>query len=235
VGAKWLISAVARVLNPGCKVDTSLFLEGPQGSFKSTALRILAGNAFSTDDIAELGSKDSVVQTRGVWIIELAELDSMTASEVSRVKAFISRQVDRIRLPYGRRVIEAKRECVFAGTTNVFAGTTNNDTYLKDESGGRRFWAVKVGVINLDQLQRDRNLLWAEARERFFAGNAWLDTQSQVAAASEEQQDRFQGDVWDEKIESVTKMLGWDSGWDTGWGWDSGHERQLEQLMRVNL
>ena len=141
MGAKWLIGGVARIFQPGCKVDTCLILEGEQGLLKSTALRTLAGDAFFTDDIADLGSKDSVMQTRGVLIIELAELDSMSR-EVSRVKAFMSRQVDRIRPPYGRRVIEVPREC-------IFAGTTNKDTYLKDETGGRRFWPVKVGAVSV--------------------------------------------------------------------------------------
>jgi putative DNA primase/helicase len=99
VGGKFLIGAVARVHRPGAKNDTCLILEGSQGALKSTALRTLAGDEFFSDDIADLGSKDSVLQTRGVWIIELAELDSMSKGEVSRVKAFMSRQVDRVRPP----------------------------------------------------------------------------------------------------------------------------------------
>lgn len=194
VGAKWLIGAVARVFNPGCKCDCCLILEGPQGTLKSTALRTLAGTEFFSDDIAELGSKDSVMQTRGVWIIELSELDSMTKAEVSRVKAFMSRQIDRIRPPYGRRVIAASREC-------VFAGTINRDTYLKDETGGRRFWPVKCGVIKIAELLRDRDQLWAEARERFHLGESWyLDSKHLIDAAAEEQRARYEGDPWDEKI-----------------------------------
>ena len=100
VGAKWLIGAVARIFKPGCKNDSCLILEGPQGSLKSTALRTLAEPWF-TDDIAELGTKDSALQTHGVWIIELAELDAMTRPEVSRIKAFMSRSTDRFRPPYG--------------------------------------------------------------------------------------------------------------------------------------
>ena len=114
VFSKFLIGAVARVYRPGCKSDCSLILEGPQGTLKSTALRTLAEPWFS-DEIADLGSKDAAMQARGVWIIELSELDSMSKSEVSRIKAFMSRQVDRFRPSYGRRVIEAPRECVFAG------------------------------------------------------------------------------------------------------------------------
>ena len=196
VGSRFLIGGVARIYRPACKNDTCPIFEGPQGLLKSTALRTLAGDEFFTDDIADLGSKDSVMQTRGVWLIELAELDSMSRSDVSRVKAFMSRQVDRIRLPYGRRVIEAPREC-------IFAGTTNRSDYLKDESGARRFWPIRCGVIRIDDLRRDRDQLWAEAKARFEAGcKWWLDSKVLVLAAAEEQQARYEGDAWDGLIET---------------------------------
>jgi predicted P-loop ATPase len=194
VAEKWLIGAVTRIYRPGCKVDNCLILEGPQGALKSTALRVLAGDDFFTDDIADLGSKDSMIQTRGVWIIELAELDSMSRTEASRVKAFMSRQVDRIRLPYDRRTTDIPREC-------IFAGTVNHDSYLKDETGGRRFWPIKVGRIDIGSLTRDRDQLWAEARARFKSdANWWLDSSELVEAARDEQQARYEGDAWDDKI-----------------------------------
>src|SRR5690242_11964880 len=99
VGSRWLISAVARIYRPGAKADCCLILEGPQGIRKSTALRTLAGEYF-TDELADLGSKDAAMQTRGVWIIELSELDSLSNSDVARIKAFISRTTDRFRPPY---------------------------------------------------------------------------------------------------------------------------------------
>jgi predicted P-loop ATPase len=134
------------------------------------------------------------MQTRGVWIIELSELDAMTKGEVARVKAFMSRQVDRIRPPYGKRVTAVLREC-------VFAGTVNKDTYLKDETGGRRFWPVRCGVIKIPELRRDRDQLWAEARDQFRAGETWwLDKQHLVASAAEEAQARYEGDPWDDLI-----------------------------------
>lgn len=196
VGPRFLIGGVARIYRPACKNDTCPIFEGPQGLLKSTALRTLASAEFFTDDIADLGSKNSVMQTRGVWLIELAELDSMSRSDVSRIKAFMSRQVDRIRLPYGRRVIEAPREC-------IFAGTTNRHDYLKDESGARRFWPVECGVIRIDELRRDRDQLWAEARVRFEGGAKWwLDSTLLVKAAAEEQQARYEGDAWDSLVET---------------------------------
>jgi putative DNA primase/helicase len=131
---------------------------------------------------------------QGVWIIELAELDSMSRGEVSRVKAFMSRQVDNIRPPCGRRPIKTPREC-------VFAGSTDQPDYLRDETGGRRWWPVQCGQINIDDLRRDRDQLWAEAVVRYRAGATWwLDSEELVKAAAVEQQDRYEGDAWDEKI-----------------------------------
>jgi putative DNA primase/helicase len=198
VGAKWLIGAVARVYQPGCKNDSCLILEGEQGTLKSTALRKLTEPWF-TDDIAELGTKDSALQTRGVWLIELSELDSMQRSEVSRIKSFMSRATDRFRPPYGRRPVECPREC-------FFAGTVNHSNYLRDETGGRRFWPVKCGVIHIEELRRDRDQLWAEAVHQYRAGvNWWLDDKALVMAAADEQQQRYEGDPWDDLIANWVK------------------------------
>ena len=146
VGSRWLISAVARIFRPGAKADCCLILEGPQGIRKSTALRTIAGEYF-TDELADLGSKDAAMQTRGVWIIELSELDNLSHAEVARIKAFMSRTTDRFRPPYGMRLVESPRQC-------VFAGTVNHGTYLRDETGGRRFWPVVCGRIDVEALGR---------------------------------------------------------------------------------
>lgn len=193
VGSRWLISAVARIFRPGAKADCCLILEGPQGIRKSTALRTLAGDYF-TDELADLGSKDAAMQTRGVWIIELSELDSLSHSEVARIKAFMSRTTDRFRPPYGMRLVESPRQC-------VFAGTVNHSTYLRDETGGRRFWPITCGQIAVDALTQDRDQLWAEAKSRFDAGAVWwLETTELVQMASEQQIDRYEGDPWEEVI-----------------------------------
>ena len=193
VGSRWLISAVARIFRPGAKADCCLILEGPQGIRKSTALRTLAGQYF-TDELADLGSKDAAMQTRGVWIIELSELDSLSHSEVARIKAFMSRTTDRFRPPYGMRLVESPRQC-------VFAGTVNHSTYLRDETGGRRFWPVGCGRIDVDALAHDRDQLWAEAKERFDAGAVWwMETAELIQMASDQQIDRYEGDPWEEVI-----------------------------------
>jgi predicted P-loop ATPase len=193
VGSRWLISAVARIFHPGAKADCCLILEGPQGICKSTALRTIAGEYF-TDELADLGSKDAAMQTRGVWIIELSELDNLGHAEVARIKAFMSRTTDRFRPPYGMRLVESPRQC-------VFAGTVNHCTYLRDETGGRRFWPVVCGRIDVDALARDRDQLWAEAKVRFDSGSVWwLDTPDLVQLASDQQEARYEGDPWEEVI-----------------------------------
>jgi putative DNA primase/helicase len=165
VAARWLISAVARVFQPGAKADCCLILEGGQGIGKSSALRIL-GDPWFTDEIADLGGKDASFQTQGVWIVEIAELDSMNRSEVSRIKSFMSRNVGRFRPPYGRRIVESPRQC-------VFAGSVNHNVYLRDETGGRRFWPVECRSIDLAGLKRDRDQPWAEAVFKYQAGSPW--------------------------------------------------------------
>jgi predicted P-loop ATPase len=188
VGSRWLVSAVARVLRPGAKADCCLILEGAQGIRKSTALRTLAGEYF-TNELADLGSKDAAMQTRAVWIIELSELDNLSHSEVARIKAFMSRTTDRFRPPYGMRLVELPRQC-------VFAGTVNHSTYLREETGGRRFWPGACGRIDVDGLARDRDQLWAEAKARFDAGVVWwLETVELVQMAADQQVDRYEGDL----------------------------------------
>ena len=191
VGARWMLSAIARTYRPGAKADCCLILEGPQGIKKSTALRTLAGEYF-TDELADLGSKDAALQIRGVWIVEISELDSLARSEIASIKAFMSRTSDRFRPPFGKRVIQCPRQC-------VFAGTVNHTEYLRDETGARRFWPVLCGSIDIEALARDRDQLWAEAKQRYSAGEKWwLDTAALIEIAAEEQAARYQGDPWEE-------------------------------------
>ena len=189
-----LVGAVARIMKPGCKADHVLILEGPQGIGKSTAVANLFAPWFS-DEIADLGSKDAAMQMSGVWCIELAELSSMTRSEIERMKAFISRRSDRFRPSYGRHVIEVPRQAVFIGTTNA-------DGYLRDETGGRRFWPVQCGKINSLRIKRDRDQLWAEAVALYNIGaHWWLDDDVAIEAARDKQDERYLSDAWQEPIE----------------------------------
>jgi predicted P-loop ATPase len=194
-GSLWVLSAVARVMDPGAKADQVLILEGPQGAKKSTALRTLAGADWFTDELAEIGSKDAAQQTRGVWIIEIAELDAIGRAETSRIKSFLSRSVDRYRPPYERYVIDVPRQCVFAGTVNP-------DTYLRDETGNRRFWPVRCGKIDIAALRRDRDQLWAEAMVWYANGvEWWIEDEETKRMAEDAQEERYQGDAWDGLID----------------------------------
>jgi len=195
VGALWLISAVARIFRPGAKADHMLILEGPQGARKSTALKVLAGEEWFTDELPELGSKDAAIHLQGIWIVEIAELDAIGRAEVSRIKAFLTRTTDRFRPPYGRYTVEVPRQCVFAGTVNP-------DTYLRDETGNRRFWPLRCGTIDIASLARDRDHLWAEAVHRFREGAIWwIDDAVILAEAAAAQEARYQADAWDARID----------------------------------
>lgn len=194
VGAKWLISAVARVMEPGCKVDHTLILEGAQGKLKSTALKTM-GDPWFTDHLPDLSSKDASASLCGVWIIEMGELASLRkTSNIESIKEFLTRQKDRFRPPYGRRTIEIPRQCVFAASTNA-------ETWYADETGGRRFWPVRCGEIDIDSLRRDRDQLWAEAVYLYDEGRKWWIQDGPVnAMAADEQGQRYELDPWDEIV-----------------------------------
>lgn len=198
VGRKWMISAVARVFQPGCKADCMLILEGPQGIGKSTALNILGGSWYA-DRLSDLKSKDSMMELHGAWIVEISELDTLNRSESGTIKAFLSRTVDRYRPPYGKRLIDAPRQCIFAGTVNPEGG------YLKDTTGARRFWPVECKKIDTEGLRLDRDQLWAEAYKLYKAGENWhLDTPELEALAWEHQSSRSNEDPW---LKPISKYL----------------------------
>lgn len=193
VGAAWLISAVARVFEPGCKADHLLILEGAQGVGKSTSLKVLAGEEYFTDHLPDLGSTDCALQLQGSWIIELSELENMSRSEVGRFKAFMTHTADKYRPKYGRETVHIPRQC-------VFAGTTNEDEYLKDFEN-RRIWPIRVTSCDIDAIAEDRAQLWAEAVARYKAGEAWwLQRNSEDDEAIEqgrsEQEARVKQDPW---------------------------------------
>lgn len=164
VGKMWLVAAVHRVMEPGCKFDNVLILEGSQGIGKSTALQILAGEWY-TDTPFPMGDKDGFQALAGVWIVELAELEAFTSVESSRSKSFFSSAIDRYRPSYGARTMPFPRQC-------VIAGSTNRAEYLKDATGNRRYWPVMCTQVRLDDLRADRDQLWAEAVHLYLAGYA---------------------------------------------------------------
>lgn len=171
----FLIGLVARVLRPGCKLDTMPVFEGQQGIYKSSALGVLVGDAWHTTAHESVTSKDFFQALSGKWLVEIAELDSFSRAEVNRVKSVMSTATDRYRASYGRTAADHPRQC-------VFAGTTNSDNWGRDESGLRRFWPITCGRIDLARLEDARPQLFAEAVARFRGGEGWWAMPSSTAA-----------------------------------------------------
>jgi putative DNA primase/helicase len=191
-GVKFLIGAVARVMRPGCKMDNVLILEGEQGRWKSTALATLAGDWFG-DTPFMIGDKDSFLVTRGHLIYELAELDGFSRAESSRAKAFFSSRYDTFVPKYVAWAIKVPRQC-------VFAGTVNHGTYLRDTTGNRRYWPVKIQRAEIDELARDRDQIWAEAVYHYDQGLRWWVDESERELFALEQELRYVGDAYEDLI-----------------------------------
>lgn len=196
ISRKFFISCVARVLEPGCKVDTMLILHGEQGVGKTKFVEIL-GNPWAATLKLDISNKDSVLVATGAWLVELAELVSLRRSDIESMKAFLSTRTDMIRLPYAKSVESFPRR-------SVFIGTTNDDTPLTDPTGNRRFWPVTIQQLKEEELIRDRDQLWAEAVEAFYAGEEWyfkLETDLKMV-------EREQG-AYEEEDTMGEIILGW--------------------------
>jgi predicted P-loop ATPase len=192
IGMRWVISAVARVMSPGCQVDCTLILEGPQGIGKTSGFRALVPQpSWYSDTGITPGDKDSYQNLHGVWIYGLDELDSLKRGELTKTKNFLTATRDRYRPSYGRCARSFARQ-------NVFCGTTNESVYLTDGTGNRRYWPVRV-VHAIDPLAvaRDRDQLWAEALVRYEGRESWhVNTPELRALCEAEQAERVQADAW---------------------------------------
>jgi predicted P-loop ATPase len=198
IGRKMLVAAVRRVRSPGCKFDYIVVLEGAQGVGKSSLLRLLAGEEnFTDNEIIGLDKREQQEAIQGVWIYEVAELDGLHKSDVTKVKLFASKTVDSARPAYARSRVDRPRR-------GIFVATTNEDTYLRDTTGNRRFWPVQVGKINLDWVRQDRDQLWAEACELEASGEPLVIPEALWPHAAAQQQARMDLDPWEDAI--VTKL-----------------------------
>lgn len=214
VSRKVLCAMIARVYHPGAKFDQVLILEGDQGVGKSTAIRHLAGDDWFTDTTINIQDKDAVLNLGAVWVVEMGELSGMRKADVDLLKEFVARTADRIRVPYGKRVERFPRQC-------VFIGTTNGEEYLRDMTGNRRFWPVRVGACDFKRIRRDRDQLFAEARFAWELGEPlYLEDPEAAAQAIGEQEHRTVSDTWSETIEhfleneQTKKLLGEESSFD---------------------
>lgn len=166
IGEQFVLSLVARIYKPGEKVDTMLVLSGHQGAKKSTALRTLVGDAWFGETDLDLANKDSYINLRGKWLYEIAEFNSMKKVEASKSKSWLSGSKDTYRAPYARRAEDHLRQ-------TVMAATTNEDEFLMDYTGWRRYRPVKVGAQDVAWIAAHRMQLFAEAVVRYKAGETW--------------------------------------------------------------
>ena len=198
-----LIAAVRRVLHPGCKYDEMLVLESQQGFNKSGALRALCPNDewFSDDLPLNVDAKEIIERTLGKWIIEASDLVGGRKADRDHLKSMLSRQVDGpARMAYARIPVERPRQF-------IIIGTTNNNEYLADATGARRFWPVKVGRFDVEGIARDRDQLWAEAVAREAAGESIRLHEGLWDMAGQHQEQRRSVDAWEEIIQEVLEGI----------------------------
>jgi predicted P-loop ATPase len=207
ISSAWCISAVARILNPGCQSKNLIVLEGPQDVGKSKALRALTNGHLSADsgiqwfrdqlpdiDHAEIGS-----YMQGVWIYEIGELAAIRGKRWERVKDFISSQADIFRRKYGRNLETYPRQC-------LFAGSTNETRWGGDPTGLVRFWPAYVNRVDVDGILRERDQIWAEAVFRYQDGEDWWGDESFKELARVEQEKRQPDDAWTEKVQRACSL-----------------------------
>lgn len=185
VSAIFFLGMVARVFEPGCQWDYVLILEGKQGTKKSSLARVLASDEWFCENLPDLRDKDAMLNLQGAWLIELAEMKNLKHSDSATIKSFITRRKDRVRAPYGKRSMDVPRQC-------VFIGSINESEYLKDETGGRRFWPVKVGETDLEGIKEVREQLFAEAKYVYDRKIEKLYLEGKALEQAEEMQENRQ-------------------------------------------
>jgi predicted P-loop ATPase len=203
VGRRFAIAMVARIMEPGCQCDYMLVLEGPQGELKSQFCRALAGPDFFSDHVPDLRGDQVRMSThfRGKWLVEFSDLAAFRGAEVELLKATITRRVEIYIPKYGRKERHEPRQCLFIGTTNV-------DDWIKDETGGRRFWPVKVVRVDLDWLAEYRDQLFAEAVAAYDAGEPWWpDRNFERRVIAPHQEKRQAVDNWTDRVVELAHSL----------------------------
>lgn len=190
VSKNFWVGMVARIFKPGCKMDNMVVLEGKQGSLKSTALDII-GREWYTEANESVTSKDFFMVLTGKLIVEIAELQAFNRAEVTRIKQVVSCRTDRYRAPYERTAQDHPR-------MSIFVGTTNETAYLRDDTGGRRFWPIKCGQIKTISLREYRDQFFAEAVKMLKDGATWYEMPKDSTAL--EQDRRRQDDEWETVI-----------------------------------
>jgi len=198
VGRKTLIASVARAFKPGCKVDTVLVLEGPQGLKKSTAIATLFSPDWTAESVNLFDQHNKMVMSMmGAWCVELAEFIAIAKKDTNAVKGMLSMRSDRVVLPYAKMASDHPRQCIFFGTINPGEGG-----YLTDSTGNRRYWPVEVMKADIELIISRRDQLWAEAYRAYLADEEWWLDAEQEALARVQVSQREKGDIWDEVLEA---------------------------------
>lgn len=192
VSSNFLISMIARVFEPGCKVDNMVMIEGAQGLHKTTALEVLVGKDKVLDTSLKVTNNEFKRAIRGHWLIEMGELESLNGCGPGAIKQLVGASRDWDRNPYEVRGNTYRRECVFIGTTNT-------DNYLIDYTGARRFWPIKATAINKDKIAEDREQLFAEALHKYTMGESWWEVPDS-AIVEQKQRNFIASDVVTEAV-----------------------------------
>jgi putative DNA primase/helicase len=201
MSCKWFISCVARVMEPGCKMDTCLVLVGAKGMRKSTALKELASEEYFSDSNINISHKDSyeLLHQSGVWIWELAEMHALQGKTAANAKQFLTSASDRYRPAYAKMPVQRSRRTVFTASTN--------DYQFLSDGPERRFWIVEVGSkIDIEYIQQNRIQLWAEALHYYRQGLEWWLLEESEEKLMEYQQSFIIDDPWTVKVLECIKM-----------------------------
>lgn len=196
----FFVGAVKRAMNPGCKLDTMVVLIGAQGTGKSSAFQALCQDeAWFSDTKLHIGTKDALEQVRGTWIYEISELAAIRRANTEDIKAFLTSQFDKFRPSYERQVRTVPRTC-------IFVGTVNEETFVADPTGARRYWPMKVTkkVPSISSIEKQRDTLWSEAIYLYKQANGkvqyWL-TDELEDERQELAHENMMDDGWETEID----------------------------------
>lgn len=237
MGRKVLVAMIARIYSPGCKFDYVLVLEGAQGIGKSTTCEILGGEWYG-DAPVDPTDKDCIPYIHSKWVIELSEMITTRKTDNDRLKNFLSRKEDDVRLPYARARQRFPRQCIFIGTINP-----DDVGYLTDTTGNRRFWPVFCEKFDLDGLKRDREQLLAEAIQIYKKGESLMLPHALIDENEKENMKRLAADPWrwiiaewidanPDTLEVTTQHLYRNVIGGNIQGMHTGHQRRIAQALK---
>lgn len=226
-----LASAIKRAMMPGYKADNMAVFEGPQGARKSSSIILFFGGAWHANVSASVSDKDFYQNLRGKWVVEFSEMTGISKSDAAHIKDILSAEKDTYRASYGRSSKDWPRG-------NIFIGTTNDDAYLRDATGDRRFLPIRVGRVRMDWIEMEREQIWAEAMARMdeFDALPWFE----VPGAKEQQELRFQVDPWEEHIAGAIEFqnsltVGWVLGYVLGIptkDWTQAQKQRVAAILK---